>query len=169
VAATTAAPSGGTVPAAPSGPALQVTPQQVTAGDPVTITGSGYPPGAPVQAELFSDPVLLGSTTTDAAGTFRLTVGVPRDTPPGFHTLRVSVVGGTVAAETTISVSAPAAVQQAQVQAVQQPGGTAGLSRTGADTAGIAGAAVILVVTGVVLVGLGWRPRPSPLRRSPWR
>lgn len=118
------------------------------------MSGSGFPPGSPLQAELFSDPVLLGTTTADAAGSFRLTVTVPLNTTPGAHTLRVSVVGGTLKAETTLTVAAPAAVQpRTQV-----------LSRTGGAFARAARAAAALVVGGFFLVGLTWRrglPEPA--------
>ena len=128
----------------------------MTAGDSVTVTGSGYPPGSPVQAELFSDPVVLGTTTTDGAGSFRLTVTIPADTTLGFHTLRVSVVGGMVSAETTLFVSAPA-------RAAGTDGGqvltAASLSRTGSDVSGPAHLALGFVVVGLVLLAVAWRGR----------
>jgi hypothetical protein len=148
---------------------VQATPQQVAAGDSVTLTGSGFPPGAPVQAELFSDPVLLGTTTTNAAGSFRLTVVIPLDTAPGLHTVRVSVVGGTAFAVTTLFVTAP--VRAATVQGSEAVT-VATLTRTGSDVGGPARLALALVVAGFVLVGLAWRGEgatgPAFGRRGAW-
>ena len=145
------------------GPFVQVSPPQVAPGDAVTVTGGGFPPATPVQAELFSDPVLLGTTTTDAGGAFSLVVTIPLNTSPGLHTLRVRVVGGTVQAETTLTVTAPVRAAQATPGAI--------LSRTGAEVTGPARLAVTLVGLGVVLVGVAWRDGryvPALARRSGW-
>ncbi|MGH9265794.1 MAG: hypothetical protein ACRD1D_13985, partial [Acidimicrobiales bacterium] len=117
---------------------MQVSPPEAAPGDAVTVTGGGFPPATPVQAELFSDPVLLGTTTTDPGGAFSLVVTIPLDTSPGLHTLRVRVVGGTVQAETTITVTVP-------VRVAQQATAGAILSRTGAEVTGPARLAVTLV------------------------
>ena len=123
------------------------------------MTGSGFPAGAPLVAELFSDPVQLGTTVADASGRFRMVVTVPLGTSPGLHTLRVRGVGGTPFADASLLVTAPAAALRA-AQA-----GT--LSRTGGDFTRPAGLAFVLVLTGFVLVGLAW-PDGLAGRRSPW-
>ncbi len=121
-------------------------------GQTVDVSGRGFPPTSPVQAELFSTPVLLGTSASDAAGNVRSTVTVPLDTSPGLHTLRVSAVGGTAFAEVTLSVSArPAASPSVGI-----------LTRTGSDVAGPARLALALVGAGVLLVGAAQR------RRGPW-
>ena len=125
------------------------------------MTGVGFPPRAPLVAELFSDPVQLGTTVADASGRFRMVVTVPLDTSPGRHTLRVRGVGGTPFADTSLLVT-PRAALRAQ---------TATLSRTGADFTRWARLAFVLMVTGFVLVGLAWNDRrPAGLagRGSPW-
>jgi hypothetical protein len=131
----------------------------VAPGQDLLITGRGFPAGSPARVELFSTPVLLGTTTADAVGNIRLVVTVPADTALGTHTVRVSVPGGTIAAETSISVAARLVTQVT-------PGS---LSRTGADVRGPARLALGLVMGGFALVGLSWRERrsswPGSLRR----
>ncbi|HTJ76840.1 MAG TPA: hypothetical protein VL337_15900 [Acidimicrobiales bacterium] len=151
---------------APAVPAVSASPQQVTAGQPLTLTGSGFPPGSPLTAQLFSDPVLLGSAVADASGSFRLVVTIPLGTAPGVHTVRVSATGSTAVAETTIVVVAPVAPV-----VVAQAGGTV-LSRTGTDVLGPARLALALVLTGFVLVGWAWKGNATVLaavhRRRRW-
>jgi hypothetical protein len=145
-------------------PTVSASPQQVTAGQPVTLTGSGFPPGSAVTAQLFSDPVFLGSAVADAGGNLRLVVTIPVGTAPGLHTIRVSAAGTTAVAETTVVVAAPVAVAQV---------GGATLSRTGANVLGPARMALALVVTGFVLVGWAWKGNGAVLvgltrRRRRW-
>lgn len=127
------------------------------------MNGSGFPPGEPLVAELFSDPVQLGTTVADASGRFQIVVTVPLGTSPGLHTLRVRGVGGTPFADTSLLITAPApSLQVAQ-------GGI--LSRTGGDFTRRAGLAFVLMAAGLVLVGLAWNDRrPAGLAglRSPW-
>ena len=155
-----------TTPPAPGPPTIQASPQQVNPGQSVTVAGTGFPPDTPVVAELFSDPVVLGSTATDAAGAFRLVVTVPTTTSPGLHTLRVRTADGTLAAETTLAVTG------LTVAAVVSPVVTGGgsLSRTGGDLTGPGRLALGLVVAGFVLVALSWRERSAtlPARRPQW-
>jgi hypothetical protein len=49
----------------------------VEPGQAVTVSGSGYPPNTPLEVLLLSDPVLLGTTTTDASGRFAVVVTIP--------------------------------------------------------------------------------------------
>lgn len=117
------------------------------------MAGSGFPPGSPLVSELFSDPVVLGTTVADANGAFRLTVTVPATTAAGLHTLRVRTVDGAVFADTTLAVVAPVATTAPLVAA-------GALSRTGTEVAGPARMALGLLAVGVVLVGLAHR-RPQ--------
>lgn len=73
----------------------------------MTVSGRGYPAGAPLLVELFTDPVLLTSTTADAAGAFQIVITVPPGARPGPAMLRVSVQGGNERAETTLRVAPP--------------------------------------------------------------
>ena len=126
------------------------------------MTGRGFPPGEPLVAELFSDPVQLGTTVADASGRFQMVVTVPLGTSPGLHTLRVRGIDGAPFADTSLLITAPAA----SLQVAQ-----GFLSRTGADFTRRAGLAFVLMVAGFVLVGLAWNDRrPAGLagRRSAW-
>ena len=49
----------------------------VTSGGTVTLTGGGYLPFSTVTVVMFSDPVVLGTTTADAYGTISVTVSLP--------------------------------------------------------------------------------------------
>ncbi|MDO7883215.1 Ig-like domain-containing protein [Salinibacterium soli] len=60
-------------------------------GDSTTLSGSGLPPTAAVDAEFHSTPVDIGSTVVDAAGNFLLGVTIPEDAEPGEHEIVVTV------------------------------------------------------------------------------
>ncbi len=72
-----AVPSGAV--SAGSGPAVR--------GGPVAITGTGFKPSSPVVLAWYTSPVVLATTTANAAGAISATVTVPADTPAGMHTL----------------------------------------------------------------------------------
>lgn len=81
---------------------------RVTAGDQITITGTGMPPLTPVTVELHSTPVVLGTVPVGVNGSFTLTVTVPTLTAAGVHTVR-AFVGTVEAARATLTVDAAAA------------------------------------------------------------
>src|SRR5690606_5264515 len=77
-----------------SGVGLPVLPggvPRVTEDGAITITGSGYAPATAVDVWLFSEPTLLGSTRTDANGSFSATYELPDDVTLGGHSI---VAGG---------------------------------------------------------------------------
>ncbi len=151
-----------TVPPVPSGtttvplrqPTVGVTPSSVAPGQNVTVFGSGFPANSPLDVLLFSTPVLLGTTTADASGNFRTVVTIPPGTEPGVHRIVVAVRGGTVQAETTLTVisagiavrAAPNSVAPVAAAPRQQ------LSRTGSDPLPARFAGGLLVV-GLLMVG----------------
>ena len=53
------------------------------------INVSGLAPGSIVTQTLFSDPIVLGTATADAAGELASTVMIPPTVPLGSHTLRL--------------------------------------------------------------------------------
>ena len=59
--------------------------EQFLPGDETDVSGEGLPAGAPVEIWLHSTPVLLGTTTVGADGTFSLHVVIPEDVEPGAH------------------------------------------------------------------------------------
>jgi hypothetical protein len=56
-------------------------------GSTFTASAEGFQPGTLVQAFLESDPVLVGEETADAAGRVTFLITIPRDFPPGPHTV----------------------------------------------------------------------------------
>ena len=56
----------------------------------VSVTGAGFAPGEVVDVWLFSTPVLLGSVTVAADGTFAGRLPMPSGVPTGPHTLQLN-------------------------------------------------------------------------------
>ena len=86
--------------------------QQALMGETYTFSGDGFAAGAEVLLQLFSDPVVLGTTTADDTGAFSAEVTIPT-TDPGAHTLIASGTGPTGVpheARAPITVLAPAEV-----------------------------------------------------------
>ncbi|MCC2322430.1 fibronectin type III domain-containing protein [Cellulomonas xiejunii] len=69
----------------------------------VSVSGGGFAPGEVVDVWLFSTPVLLGSVTVQADGTFAGRLRLPAGVPAGRHTLQIN---GTRADGTLVSVAA---------------------------------------------------------------
>ncbi|MDO9377759.1 MAG: choice-of-anchor G family protein [Nocardioidaceae bacterium] len=87
-------------------PALNANPGQVSVGDTVSSTGTGFPPNTPVTVTYTSggDPVGTSTGTTNADGQFDTTFVVPPGTPNG--PLVVSATGGGTTATDTVTVVA---------------------------------------------------------------
>jgi hypothetical protein len=124
----------------------------IRAGNDITISGTGFTPGATIGFELHSDPIALGTLTADADGALQGTLRIPVSAPAGAHTL-VALSGTTVIASTALTVTAAAGAGtggQAGGSAVALGGG---LAATGADApvALIAFAVVAAVMGGLLL------------------
>jgi hypothetical protein len=108
----------------------------VTAGQQVTLSGSGYLAGSTVELTVYSTPVSLGQAVVGADGTFSATVTVPKDLANGTHHLVASGVDANgnpryLVVEITVS------------------GGTAsGLAYTGFSALPYAGAGVLALLAG---------------------
>ncbi len=134
------------------GPTARVSPSVVAAGQQVTVSGSGFPPNTPLDVLLFSDPVLLGTTTSDSAGAFHVAVTIPTNTTPGTH--QIVVRGGGKEARVSITVTAP-----------PRPAGP--LPRTGSDARAAMRVGAVVLAAGLGLLSLAaMRPHRS---RRPWR
>jgi hypothetical protein len=81
---------------------LTVTPNSVSAGGQVIVSGTCYPANADFNVVLTSSPVLLGTVRSDANGAFSKGFTIPARTSVGSHTITVS--GGPAAASATITV-----------------------------------------------------------------
>lgn len=67
-----------------------VSPSSVRPGQQVVVTGGGFAPNTSLVVDLFSSPVRLGTTTSDAAGNYSVRVTIPADAAPGPHEIVVS-------------------------------------------------------------------------------
>jgi LPXTG-motif cell wall-anchored protein len=117
----------------------------VVLGGTTTVTGSGFTPGEQVSVTLLSTPVLLGTTTADAAGRVARTVTIPADLEVGNH--HIELVGVTSGLRVSIPIEVLAAT-------VARPGT---LPATGSGTGPEAALAVGLLVLGAALVSIGRR------------
>jgi hypothetical protein len=95
-----------TTTAAPKGPSVATNLGQVAPGGSLTFAGDGFPPNTDVSVTLFSTPVNLGTTKTDANGHFSVVVAIPSNIDPGQHTLTASTADGKTAS-VTFTVIAP--------------------------------------------------------------
>lgn len=139
-------------PCASGTPAISA-PVAVTAGHDLTVGLSGFAPGVRATVVLHSDPVTLGTVTTDGSGTASLTATVPADFATGPHTLQV-VVDGAVVAERAIAVTA-ADVPGAGPgvggggAAALPPGLDDPLAATGSTALGVAALLALLAAAGI--------------------
>ena len=92
-----------------STPAVTVEPSSVEAGKTVTVKGTGFAPESTVTITLHSEPVEVGTATTDASGDFTATVTVPATTEAGDHTVVAASNTPTVTASAPLTVTAPPA------------------------------------------------------------
>ena len=146
-----------------STPSITVAPQTVEAGKIVTMTGTGFVPSSPVSLTLHSDPVEVGTATTDDTGSFTAKVTVPAATEAGDHTVVAAAESPAAEASAPLTVTAapapvpsadpstepsgqPSAEPSAEPSAAPSPsadqgrkGGKGGLARTGSNAL-IAGA-----------------------------
>jgi hypothetical protein len=122
-------------------------PDSLPAGQMTVVSGGGFPAGSQLDVNLFSNGVLLATTTADSAGRYQVSVTVPAGTVPGTHTLVVSTPSGTPAAQTLLIVTAAPV-----------------LSFTGADIRGPTTLAALLVIAGLFAIVVTWRRRPIDWR-----
>jgi hypothetical protein len=99
--------------AAPLRPHLSVTSSSVHGGQSVTVSGSGFAPGATITITFQSPRVVVGTTTADGKGHFTATVLVPADAPPGKHNLQAdgpaNVAGGHAVLVAQVRIPVPGA------------------------------------------------------------
>ncbi|RZT59165.1 hypothetical protein EV140_1767 [Microcella alkaliphila] len=143
-------------------PQLTLGAAAVRAGGSVTLRGSGLDPEREYPVILNSDPVLLGTVTTDEEGAFDASLTIPASVPAGEHVITVgdaSIPITVLAAEGT--VDAP----PTRLIADEGQGGLE-LAATGADPA----AASILGLVAAALLAAGAAAvrvsrRPTPVRQ----
>ncbi len=89
-------------------PTIVVDDTSVQQGGLVTVTGTGFAPGAELTIWLESEPLLVGAVTADAQGGFTLTFAVPAGFPVGEHHVVVRAGDTVLAQSQTVTVSAAA-------------------------------------------------------------
>lgn len=133
-----------TRPPAPA-PTANADPNVVVGGQQTTISGAHFPAGTTLALTLFSSPTLLGTTVTDAAGSYRVVATIPASAALGVH--QIQVVGGGSQATTSITVVAKA---------------KAVLARTGNDLeVALAAGALAAATGGLLLVAVSRRELPT--------
>lgn len=127
----------------------------VPAGGSFTLGGAGFDPERAYPVILNSDPVLLGTVTTDAEGAFRAALLIPATVPPGDHLITVGD------ASIPITVTAAAAVAEGDALAFAD---APELAATGPDplAASILGAlTVALLASGAAAIRASRQPSPA--------
>ncbi|UZN04023.1 endo-1,4-beta-xylanase [Cellulomonas sp. S1-8] len=162
-------------PVEPAEPSITLSSDQVRAGEQVQVTLTGFEPGAEVAIALGAGvtatgalggpgtavapegTTLLGTVTIGAGGTAVTTVTVPASTAPGTYLVSGSV-GGTVLADTVLSVLAAAPVDGGPGTGTGTGTGTGAGTGAGGSLAvtgaglGLAGLALLVLTAGVLLV-----------------
>ena len=135
-------------------------------GGTVDVFGQGWGGDVPITVELHSTPHVVGTTRSDAPGTFSVSVRIPADTQPGTHHV---VVTGQDSQGRTVSVTRPVTVLAAGAapETGSGPGarptfGALPLPRTGAEAAYVAGIGALLLLGGVLSSLAGRRRRRLP-------
>ncbi|MEY2397284.1 MAG: hypothetical protein QOJ00_458 [Actinomycetota bacterium] len=123
----------GVIPPVEPAPHITLSTNSVKAGDSITVTGGGFEAGEPVSGVVQSDPVGIGSTTSDAAGEIALTFTMPASVPAGAHTIRFTGAdsGLVLTAPVTVVSSQVAATTSTTLRAAVTP---APIARTGNDS-----------------------------------
>ena len=146
-----------------STPAVTVEPSSVEAGKTVTVKGTGFAPESAVTITLHSEPVEVGTATTDENGDFTATVTVPATTEAGDHTVVAASNTPTVTASAPLTVTAPPAPAEdpstapstqptAPPAPASEQGGKGGLARTGTNALLAVAAALIAAGAGTAFI-----------------
>ncbi len=106
----------------------------VSPGGQITVHGSGFKPNSEISATLHSSPVLLGTVTANASGTFVQKFAVPKNTSIGNHQL---VVSGINSSDASVSSTLSLTVNE--------------LPATGSHTTTLIVIASAFIVLGIVL------------------
>jgi uncharacterized membrane protein len=81
-------------------------PQQVTAGDSVTVQASGFQPGELVIVQLHGSDAVLATVTAEPDGTVRTDVRIPDGTGAGAATVHLTGTQSEVVADVDLQVAA---------------------------------------------------------------
>ncbi|TFD53461.1 hypothetical protein E3T55_05465 [Cryobacterium frigoriphilum] len=84
--------------------ALTLDTNRVAPGGTITVSAGGYTAGEEIRVVLYSEPVVLGSATADAAGAFTATFTLPADLRTGTHTIEATGLTSGVVTNATVIV-----------------------------------------------------------------
>ena len=143
-------------------------------GGELVVRGTGLAPHTTYAVWLESDPVLLGTVTTDADGAFELVTTIPVGTAPGEHHIRLVAPGegADVLSEPFVVLAAPGEPQEPGGTPSVGTGGTTGggtsasprpggLAATGTGLVGVAVLAGLAVAAGAVLRRRAHKDQPA--------
>ncbi|MBN0042413.1 hypothetical protein JN535_19885 [Cellulosimicrobium cellulans] len=159
----------------PAGPRVVVVGEgPFVVGGEIVVRGTGLAPHTTYEVWLESEPVLLGTVTTDADGAFELVTRIPAGTAPGEHHLRLVPRGGgdAVLSEPFVVLAAPGEPEEPGGTPSTGTGGTTGggtsasprpggLATTGTGLVGAAALAGLAVAAGAVLRRRAHGDRPA--------
>ncbi|WP_433211891.1 beta strand repeat-containing protein [Dactylosporangium sp. CS-047395] len=123
---------------------------KVSPSQQITIVGTGFAPYSTATVVLYSSPVVLGTATTDANGSFTKQVTIPASIPAGSHNL---VASGVDSNGNTHQLRMPVTTAAASTPS----SGSGGLPVTGASVTVLAIWAGLVTAAGVGLVAFGAR------------
>lgn len=124
----------------PAAPVLSLGATNVSAGDSLVVTASGYLPNEQVRIELHSVPEVLATVQASSSGAFTTTVTIPATTIAGNHELVLIGLTGELVTSSPISV-------------------TSALAKTGSYSEVFLPSAVMLLATGALVMRLRRRVR----------
>jgi hypothetical protein len=129
-------------PASPAIGSLSLSRTALRPGDSLRLSGLGFRPGSAVSIELHSDPIDLGTATTDSSGSVTTDVTIPPTAPTGSHT--VVVEGEDPAGQPIVrtggvflGLTPPAAAWVSASPATVEPGDTVTISARVSDESGL--------------------------------
>lgn len=126
-------------------------------GAPITITISGFGPFESFTIVIFSDPVNVGTFTTDGSGNATVTFPLPGGLDPGAHTIVATGSNGSVAQAGFTIPGGLAFTGEGQGTGGTATGGGSGLAFTGIAIGGSLVLALGLLTAGTVTLMAGRR------------
>ncbi len=147
---------------------LTISDSTPTPGETVTLIGRTFAGGSTVTVTLFSEPVVLGSATADAAGVMALQATIPQNTPLGSHTITADGTapdGSPLSLSVSLTVVPAAANARGSGTGGSGGGGAAGhLPRTGDSwSLTLAKLGLGLAAAGGVITALAAKRRKSAM------
>lgn len=136
-----------TIPAESGKPAIHA-PSSVVAGSTLKVSLAGFPAGATVTLTLHSQPLALGTVTTDSTGAASFSARIPRGFAAGSHQIQASV-DGKILASRPIAVVAATVLTPTPTAAT---GAHGDLAHTGSDLAMPLGMALLILALGAIAV-----------------